>query len=150
MNGWARTLVLFVIVFHCAAFFGEAFLWMRPSVHEPILPRLVGLPSPSLHEQATVLQALFVNQGFYNLFLASAGLVGLELRRRGNTAAGHALCCYMCLTAVGAGIVLALSTRAYVGAFMQAVPAAAAFVLLWKGRATDGSPALRQQARTGL
>lgn len=143
MNGWARTLLWYVILFHFAAFLMEAFLWMQPSVYEAVLPRLVGQSALASHEQASVLKPLFVNQGFYNLFLATAGVVGLGLRRRGDPAAGHALCCYMCLSAVGAGIVLALSTRAYVGAFLQAVPSAVAFVLVWRSRSgrTTGSAA---------
>jgi uncharacterized membrane protein len=79
MTRWATGLVSFVILFHCAAFLLEACFWMQPSVHEAVLPRLTGLALPAAHEQARILEALFVSQGFYNLFLASAGMVGLVL-----------------------------------------------------------------------
>jgi hypothetical protein len=41
---------------------------------------------------------------------------------------------YMCLSAVGAGVVLALSTRAYLGAVLQSAPAAIALVHLRHAR----------------
>lgn len=123
MSRFARTLVLFVIAFHLTIFVVEAFLWMRPGIHELALRRLNDGVSIDAHEQALVLKSVFVNQGFYNLFLAAAGIVGLTFLRRGNASVGYALIGYACLSAVGAGLVLAASTRAYVGAFFQAVPA---------------------------
>jgi putative membrane protein len=132
MRRWPKLLIWFVIIFHFAAFVLEAFLWMQPGIYQAVLPRLTNRASPPALEQALVLRALFVNQGFYNLFLALAGVSGMVLSRRGHRPAGHALCCYMCLSALGAGIVLALSTRAYAGAFLQAVPSAVALVLMWQ------------------
>jgi putative membrane protein len=73
---------------------------------------------------------VLLNQGFYNLLLAVAGIVGLRSIKRGADAAGYALVFYMCLSALGAGIVLALSTRAYLGAVLQSAPAAFALVSL--------------------
>jgi putative membrane protein len=130
MHRLAKALVLFVITFHAAVFVVEAFLWMRPGIHEPILKRLATEGSVGVHEQALVLQAFLVNQGFYNSFLAIAGIAGLAFLRRGNAPVGYALIVYMCLSAVGAGLVLAISTHAYVGAFLQAVPAAVALVAM--------------------
>jgi hypothetical protein len=72
MNRLARVLILFVVAFHLTAFVVEAFLWMRPAVHERVL--------------------------------------------------------------VGAGLVLAMSTGAYIGAFLQAVPPAVALVAMWRVR----------------
>jgi putative membrane protein len=123
-------LVVFVVVFHLAAFVLEAVLWMRPGVYSSALSRLGSPSALPPHEQALVLQALFVNQGFYNLFLAIAGISGLALVQRGRVQVGLILIAYMCLTAVGAGIVLALSTRAYIGAVLQCVPAALALLTL--------------------
>ncbi len=130
MNYAIRLLVSFVVVFHTAAFALEALLWMRPGVYEAILPRLSPLTAVDAHDQALILQVLFVNQGFYNLFLAGIGLVGLILMARGKIAAGRALIAALCLVAVGAGLVLLLTTQAYIGAALQAVPAAIALVLL--------------------
>jgi putative membrane protein len=134
MNRAARTLVLFVILFHLAAFVVEAFLWMRPAVHEAVLGRVTGTSSVALHDQALILKSLFVNQGFYNLFLAIAGIAGLAFLRRGDATIGTTLVAYMCLSAVGAGVVLAFSTGAYVGAFLQAVPAAVAIAAMFRAR----------------
>ena len=126
MAASTRGLIAFVILFHAAAFALEALLWMQPGVYENALPRINAQTALALHDQAVVLRALFINQGAYNLMLAVAGCVGFYLLRSGETAAGKALLRYMCLTAVGAGLVLACTTRAYVGAALQAVPAALA------------------------
>ena len=126
MSPATRALVVAVCVFHVAAFVVEAFLWMQPGIHEFALDRISD-PSPlALHDRALVLRALFVNQGFYNLFLSGAGFAGLLLAKRGHVQAAYALILYMCLSAVGAGLVLSLTTRAYAGAFLQAAPAALA------------------------
>jgi putative membrane protein len=132
MSRLARTLVLFVVFFHLTAFVVEAFLWMRPAVHEPVLKPLAGTVAVDLHDQALILKTLFVNQGFYNLFLALSGIAGIVFLQRNNAPVGKTLITYMCLTAVGAGVVLAVSTGAYVGAFLQAVPAAVALGALWQ------------------
>jgi putative membrane protein len=125
-----KGLVLFVVAFHGVAFVLEALLWMRPGIHEFAISRITDPTGLAVHEQATVLRVLFVNQGFYNLFLASAGAVGLMSYARGQAVAGSTLMLYMCVAALGAGVVLALTTRAYVGAFLQAVPAALALANL--------------------
>jgi putative membrane protein len=135
MNGMARGLVVFAVVFHFLAFVLEAFLWMLPGVHGRVLGRLSSSRIEP-HEQALVLKTLFVNQGFYNLFLAITGATGLALMSRGSTQAGRALVASMCLSAVGAGVVLAVSTHAYVGAFLQAVPPALALTLMFRATTT--------------
>lgn len=130
MAASTRALVGFVILFHAAAFVLEAVLWMQPGVYENALPRINAPTALTLHDQAVVLRTLFLNQGAYNLMLAGAGCVGLYLLRRGDAAPGKALLMYMCLTAVGAGVVLACTTRAYAGAVLQALPAAIAIAKL--------------------
>lgn len=134
MNRLTKTLVQFVIFFHLSAFVVEAFLWMRPAVHEAVLGRLTGTSAVALHDQALILKSLFVNQGFYNLFLAIAGIAGLAFLRRGDATIGTTLIAYMCSSAVGAGVVLAVSTGAYIGAFLQAVPPAVALVAMLRAR----------------
>jgi putative membrane protein len=136
MSRLAKAMVLFVIVFHTMAFVGEAFLWMRPGVYEFALSRFQIAVPLALHEQALVLKPVFVNQGFYNLFLAVAGVVGLLLIRRGKAEAGRALVGYMCASAVGAGIVLAFTSIAYIGALLQALPAAIALAVLFRPSST--------------
>jgi putative membrane protein len=121
--------LLFLIVFHLLVFVLEAFLWMQPAVYELALSKLSESSALDLQQQALVLKPLFVNQGFYNLFLAGGAALGLVLLRRGNSAAGMALIRYASLSALGAGIVLACTTSAYGGAFLQAAPGALALLL---------------------
>jgi putative membrane protein len=130
MKPLAKALLVFAIVFHLIVFVVEAFLWMNPGVHGAVIRRLSDGVTVDPEVQAAILRRLFVNQGFYNLFLALAGIAGFTLLRRGNPAGGRALLVYMCATAVGAGVVLALSTGAYFGAVLQALPAAIALSLL--------------------
>jgi putative membrane protein len=129
-----KALLVFVIVFHLAAFALEAVFWMQPAVYGFALSRVTDANTLDPQQQALVLRALFVNQGFYNLFLACAGGYGLRLLARGNTAAGYALVTCMCAFALGAGIVLAATTRAYVGAVFQSLPAAIALSMLARRR----------------
>jgi putative membrane protein len=133
----SRSLVLllvFVIIFHIVAFTGEVFLWMNPSVHEFILQKLDAPAGVGIHEQALILKTLFVNQGFYNLFVALGGIAGFWLRAKGFKAQGMALLAYMCVFAVGAGLVLFFTTSAYIGSVLQSVPAFIALILLYKSR----------------
>ena len=130
MNHFAKTMVLFVVAFHAALFVVEALLWMHPAVHEFALHRLAIKTTLDLPGQALVLRALFVNQGFYNLFLASAGIAGLIFLGRGNAPVGHTLIIYMCMSAAGAGIALGASTPATIGAILQGLPAALALAAI--------------------
>jgi len=140
MNNFAKALVLFVVAFHAAIFVVEAFLWMHPAVYEFALNRLAIKTTLDLPGQALVLQASFVNQGFYNLFLASAGIAGLVFLGRGNAPVGYTLIIYMCLSAVGAGLVLATSTPATIGAILQAVPAVLALAAMLPRLLRGSSP----------
>jgi putative membrane protein len=135
MNSLSRGLVAFVVLFHLGAFVLEAVLWMEPVVYERVLGRLTDTTTIELREQALILRALFINQGFYNLFLASGGIAGFVGLARGHAAVGRALIQYMCLFALGAGLVLAASTRAYVGALLQATSAALALLTMYRSGA---------------
>jgi putative membrane protein len=141
MSPAARLLVLVVAIFHLAVFVAEAFLWMNPAVHVLAIARLTGETGVPLHDQALILKRLFINQGFYNLFLAAAAVAGLVLIARGSVIAGRTLTVYACLSALGAGIVLFLSTQAAVAALLQALPAAAALALLLRIRNSGAAPA---------
>ena len=72
------------------------------------------------------------------LCLAVAGLAGLAFLRRGEAPVGRTLIGYMCLSAVGAGM-LFFSTHAYLGALLQAAPAAAVLVLMVRAYSWDVS-----------
>jgi putative membrane protein len=131
MGRLAKSLVIFVIAFHLVVFVVEAFLWMR--IYEVALPHFGSAIAPGLREQALILKPAFVNQGFYNLFLAAAGILGFVLLGRGNRQAGITLIAYMCACAAAAGVVLACTTSAYVGAVLQALPALATLIVLRRG-----------------
>ena len=140
MNRFATAMVLFVVIFHVAVFVVEALLWMHPGIHEFALHRLAIQTTLDLPGQALVLRAFFVNQGFYNLFLASAGIAGLAFLGRGNGPVGYTLIVYMCLSAVGAGLVLATSTPATIGAILQGVPAGLALAAMLPRLLSGSSP----------
>ena len=130
MNRFAKAMILFVIAFHVVLFVVEALLWMQPGVYEFALHRLAIKTTLDLPGQALLLRAFFVNRGFYNLLLASAGIAGLAFLGRGNSPAGHTLIIYMCISAAGAGLALGASTRATIGAILQGLPAALALAAI--------------------
>jgi putative membrane protein len=118
-----KILLGFVLIVHLMFFVLEALLWMQPQVHTLLITLLNNPVSSDTQTQALTLKNLFVNQGFYNLFLAGSGIWGFSLVKKGQYAAGYALLLTLCFSAAGAGIVLALTTKAYVLAFFQCAPA---------------------------
>lgn len=129
MRTSSQAWVWVVVVFHFAVFVVEAFLWMQPKVHEAVLHRLTDSSVPA-RDQALILRSVLINQGFYNLFLATAGFSGLRFVRNGHEIVGRTLAIYVCLSALAAGVVLASTTTAYIGACLQAVPAAVALITI--------------------
>jgi putative membrane protein len=101
---------------------------MQPQVHTILISLLDNPVSATVSTQALTLKNLFINQGFYNLFLVVGGIWGFLLVKRGKYAAGYALLLLFCFSATAAGIVLALSTKAYILAFLQCVPAFVLFL----------------------
>lgn len=126
----ARTLVLIVIIVHLMFFILEALFWMRPEIYKILLGLLDNQVDLSYPVQALTLKRLFINQGCYNLFLAIGGLYGLRLARSGRYIAGYTLILFLCFCGIGAGLVLAGSTIAYILAIGQAVPALAALAMV--------------------
>jgi putative membrane protein len=126
MKPKTKSLVAFVIVVHLMFFILEAMFWMQPLVYSILLVFLDNHVALDFPTQALTLKNLFVNQGFYNLFLALAGIVGWRMLSRGDRPSGYLLMLLLCLCGCGAGMVLAFSTKAYILAFFQAVPAALA------------------------
>ncbi len=133
----ARVLIVIVILTYLAFFLLEAICWMMPLIYNILVPLLdnpVDLPVPV---QAITLRNLFVNQGFYNLFIACGGIYGLLQVKRGSFVMGYAFILFACISAVGAGLVLAFTTKAWLLATLQALPAlVAAFLVLPKYRHT--------------
>lgn len=124
ISRFTKALFLFVIIDFLLFFILEVIFWMKPLVYTILLDMFNNPPadlSYSIH--ALVLKKLFINQGFYNLFLALGGIAGFRYLPK-NTAVGYALIVLVCFSAVGAGIVLAVTSKAYILAFLQTVPAA--------------------------
>jgi len=116
------------VLVHILVFVIESILWLQPIIHERALSKLNAPVDASYYEQARILEVLFYNQGFYNLFVALGGIAGLVLYRAGKVQEGLTLVCYICLFALGASLVLASSTTAYPGAMAQGLPPTLALV----------------------
>jgi len=127
MNKLTQSLVIFVIFDFLMFFILEAIFWMNPFVYNLLLDWFNNPPASLGYEMhALVLKKLFINQGFYNLFFAIGGIAGL-IQLKKNLVAGYTLLLLVCFAAFGAGIVLAITSNAYLLAFLQAVPAGLAF-----------------------
>lgn len=118
------------IVVQISIFIIESFLWLKPAIYERILNTLPMSADVSLPLQAKVLALPFMNQGYYNLFLALGGIAGIALYRAGKTDAGMALTAYFCLFATAAGLVFGLSSTVYFIGVIQGLPPFIAFVAL--------------------
>lgn len=126
-----KALVILVIVVHLMFFVLETIFWMQPQVYSTLLVFLDNPVSLDYPTQALTLKNLFINQGFYNLFLSIIGIVGMLQVARQQMTTGLVLILVLCFCGIGAGIILALSTKAYVLALFQGVPAAIAFYILY-------------------
>lgn len=124
MEGITKGLIVLVIIVHLLFFLLEAVFWMIPEIHATLIDLLNNPVDSGINLQALTLRNLFINQGCYNLFLVCEGIGGLMLIQRGKVAAGYMLLIFLCFSATGAGIVLACSTKAYILAIAQALPAA--------------------------
>ena len=86
-------------------------------------------------EQVEAMRVLFLNQGFYNLFLAVGTFAGIGLAVRGASeraqVAGRAIVTYSCLVMAAAGVVLLLTTGKAAGAVVQAAPPGLALLFGW-------------------
>jgi putative membrane protein len=131
MTPMSKTLVIMVLIVHLMFFILEAIFWMQPYVHDILLYFLDNPVVVDYPVQALTLQKLFINQGFYNLFLAAAGITGLWFVKKEKYASGYSLILFLCCAGAGAGLVLAITTKAYILAFLQAVPAAFAFIKIY-------------------
>jgi putative membrane protein len=122
------TLVIVMAVIHVYIFCLETILWGKPSTN-----RAFGVTDNS----AQVLRGLMFNQGFYNLFLAIALLVGFFWSTRpGSLLQAQTIKDYAALSILGAGLVLWMSDpRLIKPAMIQAGPA----VIYWILRLTTST-----------
>ncbi|WP_379965064.1 DUF1304 family protein [Epilithonimonas sp. UC225_85] len=131
LNQFTKALLIFVLIDFLLFFILEAIFWMQPFVHNLLLDWFHNPPADLSYEMhALVLKKLFINQGFYNLFFAIGGIIGLSQLKK-NISVGYALILLVCFAASGAGLVLAITSKAYLLAFLQAVPAAITFVKIY-------------------
>ena len=126
-----KALFVFVGTGFFMFFFAEAILWMQPLVHNLLLDWFNNPPASMPYEMhALVLKKLFINQGFYNLFFAIGGIGGL-LQLKKNRIVGYGLMLRVCFAGIGAGLVLAITSNAYLLASLQCLPAAIAFYTIY-------------------
>jgi putative membrane protein len=113
-------LVFLPAIIHIYIFILESFLWDRPRTR-----RVFGLSS----DEARVTRLFAWNQGFYNLLLALAIIVGWFMRHgilsfNNAESAGMALMIYGLVSIAVAGIVLYVSaSRLWRSALIQIIPA---------------------------
>jgi len=132
INQTAIVFVVLTAIFHILFFVVESLLWLEPYIHENVLSKSDS-SSVDLLTQAHLMETVFFNQGFYNLFLAIGLFLGLFLYKGDNKAIGFTLVAYICTFAFGAAVVLALSAGAIAGAIVQGLPPMIALIFLYLG-----------------
>ncbi|TFB80819.1 DUF1304 domain-containing protein [Terrimesophilobacter mesophilus] len=103
MQVLAVVLAVIAAVIHIAIFALESVLWAKPAIW-----RRFGLKSQA---DADVVEPMAFNQGFYNLFLALATVLGLLLLGWGNPVAGKWVVLVALSSMVLASIVLLITER---------------------------------------
>lgn len=111
------SLALLPALIHAYIFVLESLMWGKPRTN-----KVFGVKDA----ETQIIKPFAFNQGFYNLFLAIAVLLGLHFRTGEATASmGSTLILYGCASMIAAGVVLVLSTpRLWRAALIQIVPAA--------------------------
>jgi len=132
LNPGAFVFATITVIIHALFFVAESILWLKPYIYQNILSSANS--TISLFEQAKLLEIVFFNQGFYNLFLALGLVAGMISIKRGYFERGITLLGFCCLFAVGAGLVLALSAGALLGAALQSGPPMIALILLYRNK----------------
>lgn len=111
----------FCAAFHIYAFCLESLLWGRPKTNK------IFATNP---QDAKTQRLLAFNQGFYNLFIAIALLIGIVLLSQGDEVRALTLLDYAMASAFGAGLVLFLSEKKlFRAAIAQALPSVLYFAV---------------------
>jgi putative membrane protein len=120
----ASVLVFIASLVHLLFFFMESVFWRRPAVW-----RRFGVTT---QEHAELLRPMAFNQGFYNVFLAVGGGIGLVLIGTGDWAQGGlVLCLFVMASMLAAAIVLIVSSPKFLrAAVLQGLPPLLAIVFL--------------------
>ena len=116
--------VVVAALFHVVTFVLESVRWTQPAVW-----RRFGVAS---QQDAETIKPMALNQGFYNLFLALGGLVGVVAVGLGHRTVGVTLMAFAAACMLGAGLVLAASAgrRLLRAAALQAGPPLVALIAL--------------------
>ncbi|PJZ65641.1 DUF1304 domain-containing protein [Leptospira wolffii] len=118
----ARILATLVGLLHVWIFIMESVLWMKPRIH-----RRFGVTDT---KSAEAMKTVFLNQGFYNLFLAVGALFGAIFFDLFPSYA-PAILIFSCLSVFGAGLVLVVSKPAMARAgIIQGLPPLIAVILI--------------------
>ncbi|EQA46428.1 PF06993 family protein [Leptospira broomii serovar Hurstbridge str. 5399] len=118
----ARIIAGIVGALHVWIFLMESVLWMRPAIH-----RRFGV---SDIKTAEMMKSIFLNQGYYNLFLAIGVLYGAIFFQH-HASFAPAIMLFSCLSVFGAGMVLLISKPSMArAAIIQGLPPLVAVVLL--------------------
>lgn len=115
------SVALLPALIHVYIFFLESLMWGKARTN-----KVFGVKEAD----AQIIKAFAFNQGFYNLFLAIAVLLGLHLRTSEATAqAGSVLIIYGLTSMIAAGLVLVISTpRLWRAALIQILPGIAGII----------------------
>ncbi len=116
------TLVIIMAVIHVYVFCLETIMWGKPSTNRTF---------KVTDKNAQVMRALMFNQGFYNLFLAIALLVGFFWSTHpGSLLQAQTIKDYAARSILGAGLVLWMSDPKLIkAASIQVGPAAVYWIL---------------------
>ena len=129
----SKTAIIFVVltaIFHVLFFVAESILWLQPYIYENFLSQ-AGQFEVDINTQAKIMETVFFNQGFYNLFLALGLLYGLFTFHKSRSKEAQFLIKYICLYCVGAALVLFFSAGAIKGAIVQGIPPLVALIAIY-------------------
>lgn len=119
----AQFFILIAACVHIFIFIMESILWGQPTTN-----RAFGVNA----EQAEQNRLFAFNQGYYNLFLAVAAIVGVVLLNLDHSLIANTLMIYSSLSMLGAALVLFYSKKSLIRpALIQGLPPLLGLVSWW-------------------
>lgn len=101
MNLITKTFVILAGCLHILIFVMESILFTNEAIYSRFLIKSA--------EHASMVELFAYNQGWYNLFLAIAAIVGVILSGKWIKNVGETLALYACLSMLGAAVILMFS-----------------------------------------
>lgn len=115
--------IFIAVLIHVYIFAMESLLWGKPKTN-----RTFGVNA----EQAEQNRLFAFNQGYYNLFLAIAGFIGVALFYLDQDVVGQTLMIYSSLSMLGAALVLFYSKKSLLrAALIQGLPPFLSLICWW-------------------